>query len=538
MDVVADTILPSPSIDPTSPQGWTDVLENMPDAVFIVAGIAGGWKILYLNSQATRMFGYERSELMNQSIDMLMPQAARGRRGRHRTAYTLAPILRALGAELSLLGRRRDGSEFPIDVRLKPHGRSSVPAIIAVVRDMTDRKRREDALTNARDSAVRANEVKSRFLAAASHDLRQPLQTIGSLQSVLARTLKDTDCAPHIALLEESVRAMDHMLSSLVDINRLEKGAIQPVIRDFPLQEILPKLRSEFTYAAAAKPLTLDVADSKEFARSDPMLLPVILRNLLGNAIKYTQRGSIELRVRTEGSQLFIDIVDSGPGIAPEYLERLFEAFYQVDNPNRDQRQGVGLGLSIVQTICRLLDHTVTIESRMGVGSTFTVQLARGVPTDVSARLPPLLNLTPVPAGVRKVLHIEDDPGIARSMAMLLRLEGYEVISAASRDEALQHLEAHDARPDLILCDYQLPMGFTGDEIVAEIVARLHFKPPTIMLTGDIADRHVAQAKLVVDVILPKPVDVNLLLREIDNLLNRCAASTLPAVRQHDRPRG
>jgi CheY-like chemotaxis protein/anti-sigma regulatory factor (Ser/Thr protein kinase) len=249
------------------------------------------------------------------------------------------------------------------------------------------------------------------------------------------------------------------------------------------------------------------------------MLLPVILRNLLGNAIKYTQRGSIELRVRTEGSQLFIDIVDSGAGIAPEHLERLFEAFYQIDNPNRDQRRGVGLGLSIVQTICRLLDHTVTIKSRLGEGSTFTVQLARGMVTEVSVPLAPISAVTPVPAGVRKVLHIEDDPGIARSMAMLLRLEGYEVIGAASRDEALQHVEAHGLRPDLILCDFQLPMGFTGDQIVAEIAARLQFKPPTIMLTGDIADRHVAQAKRIVDRVMPKPVDINLLLREIDNLL-------------------
>jgi two-component system CheB/CheR fusion protein len=313
---------------------------------------------------------------------------------------------------------------------------------------------------------------------------------------------------------------MDHMLSSLVDINRLEKGAIQPIIRDFPLQEILPLLRSEFAYAASTKSLALEVEDSREFARSDPMLLPVILRNLLGNAIKYTKQGAIQLRVRADGPQLFIDIVDSGPGIPPEHLQRLFEAFYQIDNPNRDQSQGVGLGLSIVQTICRLLDHSVTIDSRVGNGSTFTVQLARGVASELPTKLVPPTSLMPTaPAGVIKVLHIEDDPGISRSMAMLLRLEGYEVIGAASRDEALQQIEIHGLRPDLILSDFQLPMGFTGDEIVAEITAHLPFKPPTIMLTGDIAERHVKKAMLVADRILPKPVDINLLLREIADLL-------------------
>ena len=297
MDRLAGLMRPFTSVDPVLLQTWTGVLENVPDAVFIVAGVASGGQILYLNSAATRMFGYERRELLGQSIDMLVPEAARDHHTLHRDTFARAPKLRAMDAELRLRGRRRDGTEFPIDVMLNPYDHGAVPATIAIVRDMTERKRLEEALLQARDSAVRANEVKSRFLAAASHDLRQPLQTIWSMQSVLARALKDTAYAPHIAMLEEAVRNMDQMLSSLVDINRLEKGAIQPVIRDFPLQEIFPHLRSEFAYAASAKSLSLDIADSGEFARSDPTLLPVILRNLLGNAIKYTQRGSIELRV-------------------------------------------------------------------------------------------------------------------------------------------------------------------------------------------------------------------------------------------------
>lgn len=508
--------------DPTSlVESWTGVLENLPDAVLIVAGAEGAGQILYLNSHACLMFGYEHSEIINQSVDILVPPALRDRHLRHRHVFAERPHLRHMGEGLSLLGRRRDGSEFPIDVLLNPNHQGGHSTTIAVVRDMTDRKQLELALTQARDSAVRANEIKSRFLAAASHDLRQPLQTLWTLQSVLARAFKDTEYAPHIAMLEEAVRNMDQMLSSLVDINRLEKGAIQPVIRDFPLQEILPHLRSEFGYAAAAKSLTLDISDSDEFARSDPMLLPVILRNLLGNAIKYTQHGSVQLRVRAEGPLLWIDIIDTGPGIPSVHLEQLFEAFYQIDNPSRDQRQGIGLGLAIVQTICRLLDHKVTIDSHVGKGSTFTVQLARGVvAAEVSAQVLAPPALAPVlRTGAIKILHIEDDPGIARSMEMLLRLEGYEVIGAASRDEAFQRVEAEGLRPDLILSDFQLPMGFTGDEIVAEIAARLQYKPPTIMLTGDLADTHVKKAKLIADRLLPKPVDINLLLREIDALL-------------------
>ena len=512
---------PQSIIDLSSVQAWTGVLELLPDAVFLVDD---GGRISYLNSQASRMFGYERSELLNQSIDILVPQPVREHHGRHRRAYAQAPKLPTMGAGLALLGRRRDGSDFPIDVLLKPIDDNMASATIAIVRDMTERQQLEDALRKARDSAVRANEVKSRFLAAASHDLRQPLQTIWSLQSVLARAFNNADYAPHFALLEEAVRSMGQMLSSLIGINRLEKGAIQPVIRDFPLQEILPRLRSEFGYAANSKSLTLDIEESSEFARSDPMLLPVILRNLLGNAIKYTQTGTVRLRVRSQASQLCIDIMDSGPGIPAEHLQRLFDAFYQIDNPSRDQRQGVGLGLSIVQTICRLLDHTVSIESRVGEGSTFTLQLARGIASALPLEVLPTPALIAAPAsGAFKVLHIEDDPGVARSMAMLLRLEGYHVVSAASRDEALQHVDVHGLRPDLILSDYQLPMGYTGDEIVADIAALLHSKPPTILLTGDISDKHLTQARKIADRILPKPVDINVLLREMETLLAKRA---------------
>jgi CheY-like chemotaxis protein/two-component sensor histidine kinase len=387
---------------------------------------------------------------------------------------------------------------------------------------MTERRELQEALAQARDSAVRANEVKSRFLAAASHDLRQPLQTIWSLQSALGRALKGSEFVPHLSLLEESVRSMDEILSALVDINRLERGSIQPVVRDFPLREILARLRSELGYAAASKSLILDVEDSPEVVRSDPMLLPVILRNLIGNAIKYTVRGTVRLRVRPMGSQIEIDVIDSGIGISHENLQRIFEAFYQIDNPNRDQRQGVGLGLSIVQTICRLLDHAVTIESRVGVGSTFTVRVPHGVATELATEQDSLDSSVAAPTtSGAKVLHIEDDPGVARSMAMLLSLEGYDVVSAASRDEALQHINVHGLQPDLILCDYQLPLGITGDEIVAEIATLLHAKPPTIMLTGDLSEKHLERAKRIADRILPKPVNINLLLREIETLLDR-----------------
>jgi PAS domain S-box-containing protein len=662
-------------------QAWTEAFELSPDAVLIVAGGEQPGPIRYVNSQAGRMFGYEPGELMGRSIEELVPAAIQSSHAQLRAGYAKAPTRRPMGAGLNLRGRRRDGGEFPVEISLNSVGAGAQLHVICAIRDVTERRRLEDALHQARlllerraatsdasarqsqdhlrlfvehapaavamldrdlryvvvsnrwredygiverdivglrhhdlfpglparwqeahrralagellsseedsferadgqiewlrwevlpwhapdgdvggimlftevithrkqaretllrsheelearvaerthdfeaarNEATQANAMKSRFLAAASHDLRQPLQTIWSLQALLSRVHADGEYAPQCALLGEAVRTMDQLLSSLVDINRLEEGAIQPAIRDFALEEILPRLRSEFGYAASTKSLSLEVEGSAEFVRSDPMLLPVILRNLIGNAIKYTEAGGVKVRVRTAGTDLFIDIVDSGPGISPAHMARLFEAFYQVGNPLRDQRHGVGLGLSIVQTISRLLDHAVSIESQPGVGSTFTVRLPRGSASLRPAEPAPAAAMPRTSAqGKVTVLHIEDDAGVAQSMRMILRLEGYEVVNAASRVEALKCVLVDGVRPDLILCDYNLPMGDTGDEIIAELAVALGAKPPTIMLTGDIAERHVAKARLVAELILPKPVDVNIVLREIARLL-------------------
>jgi PAS domain S-box-containing protein len=347
-------MLPLVSIDPSLLRAWTAVVENMPDAMFVVSGAARTGQIAFANIRAVRMFGYGRNELVNQSIVMLLPPQERAQ---HREP--LHP-----GAGQPMFGRHRDGAEFPIDVLFTPNEGSAAPVTILMVRYLTDRKQL--------DSSLQSDEVKSRYLAAATHNLRHSLQTIWNLQAVLAQTFKHTEYALHMTLLEEAVRKMDQMLTSLVDINRseFEGGA---------------------TSGAAA-----DLAESP-------------------------------------------DIIAS-----PD-------------------------------------------------------------------------------AGAIKVLHIEDDRSVSRSMARLLRLEGYEVVSASSREEALQHLEAGSLRPDLILTDFQFRMGFTGEQIVAEIAARLGFRPPTIMLTSANLSKHLGIDQSIADRILPKPVDINVLLSEIECLLGKSA---------------
>lgn len=388
----------------------------------------------------------------------------------------------------------------------------------SVGRDVTSHRRLEEALEQARSAAEQANEFKSRFLAAASHDLRQPLQTIGSVHSLLSRSLADGPHAAHLTLLDDAVRAMDETLGALMDINRLEKGAIVPMTRDFALHTTLDRLRAEFSLPAAAKGLAFSVEECDAVVRGDPMLLAVILRNLVANAVKYTNQGGVRVRAHRQGSRLRLDVEDSGVGIAAEHLPRVFDPFYQVERSTLDQRRGVGLGLSIVHSLCKLLGHEVTVESTVGRGSTFRLDMECGAGALPAAAPAPAAAVAAMAPRGGRILHIEDDPGVARSMGLLLGLEGFTISHAASRDDAVHQIHA-GFRPDLILCDFHLPFGQTGDQIVCEIAEILGRKPPTIVLTGDISDRQIEKARSIADSILPKPVDIDVLLRRFDELM-------------------
>ena len=509
-----------------SERRYLAVIEDLTD---VILRYSGDGKLVFVNDAFCRMIGKTRELLL----------------GTPWTDYPVAtdvPLIALQNSSLSL-----ENPTVTVECRFQPNGGQvrwvqlvnhalfdadgRLSEVQSVGRDVTSHRRLEEALEQARNAAEQANEFKSKFLAAASHDLRQPLQTIWSVHALLSRSLADGPHAVHLALLEDAVRCMDDTLSALMDINRLEKGAIVPMVRDCALGTTLARLRTEFSLPAAGKGLSLEVEDCNAVVRSDPMLLAVILRNLVGNAIKYTHQGGINVRVRRRGPRLVLEIEDSGVGIPADHLPRVFDPFYQIERSTLDQRRGVGLGLSIVRSMCKLLGHEVTVESRVGRGTTFTVQMDCGVPecvpdcvADCVADAPtarptaPPIAAAPASRGGR-ILHIEDDPGVARSMGLLLELEGYSISHASSRDDAVRQIRA-GLRPDLILCDFHLPSGQTGDQVVSEIAQILGFKPPTIVLTGDISDRQVEKARKIANTILPKPVDIELLLREFDALMS------------------
>jgi two-component system, chemotaxis family, CheB/CheR fusion protein len=361
-----------------------------------------------------------------------------------------------------------------------------IEGVVITFVDITTRKQAEEALDAARVQAETANLGKSRFLAAASHDLRQPLQTLSVLQGLLARKLKDSQELQFVVRIEEAVTAMSVMLNSLLNINQLEVGVIHPEFADFPINDLLDRMTTEFAYQMESHGLEWRVIPSRLAVRSDPRLLEQMLRNLLSNAMKYTRKGGVLLGCRRRGDKLRIETWDTGLGIPQEQLPAIFQEFHQIDNPSREPSQGLGLGLAIVQRLGDLLGHTVDVRSRRGSGSVFSIEVAI-VPQGKS--LSPTIEREPVaiaaPGG--RVLIIEDHPALRGSLEALMRADGYRTVAVADGDEAIEYAMGADAWPDIVIVDFNLPRGLTGPEVMARLREIIRHDLPALVLTGDIS---------------------------------------------------
>jgi two-component system CheB/CheR fusion protein len=423
--------------------------------------------------------------------------------------------------------------DYEIQIELPPRGRRvlqlnarEIPAVypgkkktLLAIDDITDRKHAEAAVGAAKKEAERANLAKSRFLAAASHDLRQPLQTLALLQGVLAAKVKDTDALKLIARLGESLDVMSGMLNKLLDINELEAGIVNAAVTAFSIDEVLGRLRGEFADHAAAKGLRCHVVSSNLTVRSDPGLLEQMIRNLLSNALKYTDQGKILLGCRRLGDRLRIEVWDTGSGIPEGELDAVFEEFHQLDNPARERSRGLGLGLAIVQRLADLLGHTIDVRSRPGKGSVFSIE----VPC-IAGKVDAVLRSEPqaaehIGAG-ESILIIEDDPTIREMLQLLFEIDGYRVTAAADGKSALDLVRRRAVRPGIVIADYNLPNGLTGLEVAARL--RETFDPalPVLIVTGDISTDTLRAISTASCVQLNKPIRADELSRLVRTQLS------------------
>jgi signal transduction histidine kinase/CheY-like chemotaxis protein len=360
-----------------------------------------------------------------------------------------------------------------------------------------------DQLEKARAKAEEASRAKSRFLAAASHDLRQPLHALGLFASALMGEVSLAKPRELVGKISRCVDALEKMFAELMDISRIDAGTVAVGRSSFALQGMFDRLDADFMPLAREKGLRLRIRPTREWTRSDPLMFERILRNLVANAIRYTERGGVLVACRRRGESVWIQVWDSGIGIAERERERIFEEFYQVDNPERDRSKGIGLGLSIVRRLADLLDEVVELRSVPGRGSMFQLRTPR-VPAETPAAAAAL-------PGVFEYAHLavallEDDPLVREAMASLLERNGMEVASGADSQELLGALERTGERPGLIVADYQLRGGESGVAAAQAVRKAFGEAIPVILVTGQISAEHLAEAKASGFPLLRKPV--------------------------------
>jgi PAS domain S-box-containing protein len=460
------------------------VLASAPDALIIIDS-AGD--IVFANDQVKTLFGYEPAELIGQKVEILLPERFRARHIGHREGYSHNQRVRPMGSGLDLFARRRDGSEFPVEISLSPAEDGDQRLAVAAIRDITDRREIQNALREARETADRANRAKSRFLATASHDLRQPLQALSLLNGTLRRVAKDEIIAEALMQQEQAISAMSRLLNALLDISKLESGAIKPEISDFKVSALFEEMRNEFAALAINKGLSLEVELCGDRVHSDPALVGQVVRNLVANAIKYTKAGRVCLRCVHDRDLVKLQVLDTGVGIPAAELARIYDDFYQIGVSANTSRDGYGLGLSIVSRIVILLGLKIEVQSEIGRGTIFTVILpASAGQLEAGAATPaPLQSAAQSPTAARvPILLVEDDARVRNATRMLLKVEGYDVTTAGSLAEAI---EAMEKMPDirLLVTDYHLGSDDTGVQVIAEVRRRLASQLPAILITGD-----------------------------------------------------
>ncbi len=398
-----------------------------------------------------------------------------------------------------------------------------VEGVVITFVDITERRHTADELGVAKRQADLANVAKSRFLAAASHDLRQPLQTLALLQGLLAKIVEGERAQNLVARIDDTLGAIAGMLNTLLDINQIEAGTVHAEPVSFPINELFDRLRNEFTYHAEAKGLTLRVVPCGLWIHSDPRLLEQMIRNLLSNALKYTKRGKVLLGCRRRGEVLSIEVCDTGIGIPDEELQAIFEEYHQLDNAARERSRGLGLGLSIVQRLGNLLGHRVRVRSEPGKGSIFAVEVV--LPPSKTAPQRQYLR-HPIDGGesadarrIGTILVVDDDPEVCELLEIFLKGEGHRAAAAGDGIAALDLVTQGTISFDLILADYNLPNGLNGLQLIAQLREKFRRPIPAIILTGDISTGTLRDIALQDCVQLNKPVKLHELTQAIRRLL-------------------
>lgn len=365
-----------------------------------------------------------------------------------------------------------------------------------------------DQLQQAKAQADQANLSKTRFIAAASHDLLQPLNAARLFVSALSDLELPGASGELVENVDLALASVEDLLSALLDISKLDAGAVTPEVTDFPLRGVLLPLATEYAAIAAERGIRLRVVASGSVVRSDMRLLRRIVQNFLSNALRYVQGGRVVVGCRRCAEGLRIEVWDNGPGIPADKITEIFQEFRRLDTPVTHGRdRGIGLGLAIVERVARMLDHPITVRSTLGKGSVFAVTVPRGAERRAARPLcaPSPRPLTDRLAGT-SVLVLDNEPAVVAGMEALLRGWSCHVVSAMSGDQALIRLATMERLPDLLIADYHLDDGALGVNEVTRLRAACGSNLPAILITANRTPELADEAKAADCLVLNKPV--------------------------------
>ena len=478
-------------------------------------------RFVYANETACRMLGYSPDELCAMGMTDIDPEVTP-----QNWPQTWTQIKERRAFTFEARHRTKSGSVIPVEVSIYHLADGDRELVCGFVRDISERLQGESALQASMAEAERANQAKTRFLATASHDLRQPLHAMELLVTVLSEKLPGAEVQSIISNIRESLALTRRLLDTLLDISELEAGAVSPQLQEMPLGPLLRRVQQQYGVIAGDQGLELRVVASTAVVLSDPGLLERILDNLLSNAVHHAGVGRVLLGCRRSGDRLRIEVWDTGPGIPADKLSAIFEDFCQLDASARDRGAGLGLGLGIVRRLADLLDHRIEVVSTPGRGSSFRVEAERCAALAAheagSAAEEPI---TPPAAGAT-VLVIEDDVMVLQAMQHVLQAWGYRAVGVPSLAQALEAVSGTEGLPDLVIADYRLPGDATGIDAVAALSGRAGRTLPAIIVTGDIASENTRELSDSGLHVLKKPVRPAKLRALLRHLLEERAAGS------------
>lgn len=490
-------------------------LDSAPDATVVVDenGI-----IRVTNRQMIELLGYSSDEIIGMNVDALVPPRYQDGHAAHRANFDAKPKVRGMGTGLDLSAMTKDGREIPIEVSLSPIKTADGNLVAAAIRDITTRKAVEEELRIAKQEAEEATVAKSQFLAAASHDLRQPLQALRLYLSALTSKLEQPKQIQLSEKMNSSLDSMGELLDALLDISILESGSVEPRKRDISLIEFLKSMDSRNSQQVLAKELVFECSPIDCIIDTDPALLERIIENFITNAIRYTEKGKISIECQSHDDFIRIAVRDTGQGIPENELEAIFDNFYQLGNPVRNRSKGLGLGLSIVKNIARILEYQTHVTSELGKGSTFSVDvpLSKARHTNESTKT---ANRDTSAANLNEelsVLIVDDEPTIVDAMQEILSMYDMNIKTAVHGAEALAHIQ-EGFEPDFVLTDYRMP-EMNGVELIIKVRNAMNTDIPVVIMTGDTSAEKIKEANLVNCKVLHKPVNIEELLSLINSI--------------------